>query len=158
MRTWVDASTLIALDTIGEVLVLRNLLGRLTVTTQVAAEVFVGRESQVLREARRSWIEIVPVRGDLGRWMALGLGTGEASLFQTPVGDRLVLDEVPARIVAEAEGRGYVGLLGLLLGGVQRGTITASRARDILQKLARSSFRMSTDLYDEVLRALEGRG
>lgn len=157
MRVWVDASTLIALDAIGEVVVLRDLLGRVAITPQVAEEVFAGRESQALREARGSWIDIVPARGDLSRWMALGVGRGEASLFETPKGDRIILDEVPARTVAEAEGRGYLGLLGLLLGGVERGAITAPRARGILEKLARSSFRMSTDLYGEVLRRLGGR-
>ncbi len=157
MRTWVDASTLIALDVIGEILVLRDILGRLATTPEVAKEVFEGRESQALRDARGSWITIVPAPGDLSRWTALGLGAGEASLFATPPRDRLVLDEVPARTVAEAEGRDYVGLLGLLLGGVDGGTIAASRARAILLKLSRSSFRMSTDLYDEILRRLEGR-
>ena len=44
--------------------------------------------------------------------MALGLGKGEASLFLTPQDDRLILDEPPARTVAESEGRVYVGLLG----------------------------------------------
>ncbi len=157
MRTWVDASTLIALDAIGEILVLRDLLGRATITPQVAAEVFVGRESSTLREGRGLWIEVEAVRGDLARWTALGLGQGEASLFLTPEEDRLVLDEVPARIVAEAEGREYVGLLGLLLGGVDRRVLPAARTREILAKLARSSFRMSTDLYDAVLRDLAER-
>jgi len=116
-----------------------------------------GRESRALREARGSWMEIVSVRGNLSRWLGLGLGRGEASLFETPKGDRLLLDEAPARTVAEAEGRAYVGLLGLLLGAVEQGAMSSSRAREILQKLARSPFRMSTDLYDEVFRRLEGR-
>ncbi len=157
MRTWVDASTLIALDAIGEIPVLRGLLGPVSITPQVAEEVFVGRESDALREARGSWIEVETVRGDRARWMALGLGPGEASLFLTPREDRLVLDEVPARTVAEAEGREYIGLLGLLLGGVDRGVLPTARAREILAKLARSSFRMSTDLYDAVVRALAER-
>ncbi len=157
MRTWVDASTIIALDAIGEIEVLRVLVGRVAITPEVEAEVFVGRESTVLRQARGSWIEIVPVRGNLSRWTALGLGAGEGSVLLTPANDRLVLDEAPARDVAEAEGRDYVGLLGLLLAGVDRGVLTAARAREILVKLARSPFRMSTDLYDEVLRGLAER-
>jgi predicted nucleic acid-binding protein len=154
MRVWVDASTLIALESIGEIRVLRDLLGRIAITPSIAEEVFTGRESSPLREARGSWIEVVDVRGDRKRWTALGLGIGEASLFLTPKGDRLVLDESLARTVAEAEGREYTGLLGLLLAGVDAGTIPASRARDILEKLARSSFRMSADLYAEILRRL----
>src|SRR2546426_12566560 len=117
MRTWVDASTVIALDAIGEVALLRDLLGRITLTSEVAAEVFQGRESEALNQARGTWIQIVPVSGNRSRWEALGLGRGEASLFLTPGTDRLILDEVPARVVAESEGPSYVGLLGLLLGG-----------------------------------------
>ena len=157
MRVWVDASTLIALESIGEVLVLRDLLGKIAITPPIADEVFTGRESQPLREARESWIEVVSVRGDRKRWTALGLGMGEASLFETPKGDRLILDEIPARTVAEAEGRDYTGLLGLLLAGMGPGAITASRAQEILEKLARSSFRMSADLCGEILRRLGDR-
>jgi len=158
MRTWVDASAIIALDAIGEVDVLRDLLGRVVITTQVAEEVFTGRESQALRHSRETWIDVVEVRGDLRPWTSVGLGEGEASLLLTPAADHLVLDEIPARTVAEAEGREYVGLLGLLLAGVDRGAIPPGRAREILQKLAQSSFRMTADLYDGVLRALEARG
>ena len=78
-------------------------------------------------------------------------------MFETPNGDRLILDEIPARTVAEAEGRDYAGLLGLLLAGAETGAIPASRAREILEKLARSSFRMSANLYAEVLRQLRNR-
>ena len=85
------------------------------------------------------------------------MGMGEASLIETPKGDRLILDEIPARTVAEAEGRDYTGVLGLLLAGVWAGAITASRAQEILEKLARSSFRMSADLYGETLRTLGDR-
>lgn len=157
MRTWVDASTLIALDAIGEIPLLRELLGHIAITPQVAEEVYTGRESEALRDARGSWIEVVTVRGDRNRWTALGLGVGEASMFGTRRADRLVLDEIPARTVAEAEGRDYVGLLGLLLAGVETRMIPPSRVREVLQKLARSSFRMSAELYDEAVRKLEGR-
>jgi len=156
MRTWVDASTIIALDAIGETGLLRELLGRISITPEVAEEVFTGRESAALREARGAWIKVVRVRGDIRPWSALGLGRGEASLFLTQAADRLVLDEVPARTVAEAEGRKYTGLLGLLLGGVDAGAITVHRAREVLGRLVRSSFRMTTELYDEILRALQG--
>jgi predicted nucleic acid-binding protein len=156
MRTWVDASTLIALDAIGEVTLLRDLLSRLTVTPEVATEVFNGRESEALSSARGTWVEIVRVSGDRGRRESLGLGRGEASLFLTPRGDRLVLDEVPARVVAESEGREYVGLLGLLLGGAHARKIAPDRARQILRRLVQSGFRIATELYDEAMEQLRG--
>src|SRR2546425_1975521 len=46
MRVWVDASTLIALESNGEVLVLRDLLGQIAIPPPIADEVFTGRESQ----------------------------------------------------------------------------------------------------------------
>ena len=155
MRTWVDASMIIALDSIGEVEILRELLGRVTVTKEVAREVITGKESQKLRDARRGWLEVREVAGARDRWRSLGLGRGEASMFLTPTGDRLVLDESPARTVAESEGRDYVGLLGLLLAGVDRGRVTVTRALDVVRRLLRSGFRVSTDLYDEVMHALD---
>src|SRR3989442_15423961 len=97
MRTWVDASTVIALDTIGEAALLRDLLGRVALTPEVAAEVFNGREAEELRRARGRWIEIVPVAGGRQRWESLGLGRRKASLFLTPTADRLGLGDVPAR-------------------------------------------------------------
>lgn len=156
MRTWVDASTLIALDAAGAVRVLRDVLGKVAVSREIEAEVFNGRESRELREARGTWIEVVAVRGERRRWEALGLGHGEASLFLTPRKDRLILDEVPARTVAESEGRDYVGLLGLLMGGVRTGKLSRERATEILRGLLRSGFRLSADLYDAVLRDFEG--
>ncbi len=154
MRTWVDASTLIALDAVGEIAVLRDLLGRVAITKQVAEEVFTGRESRILRSARGKWIEVAGVKGDLKRWTGLGLGKGEASMFLTPENDRLVLDEPPARTVAESEGRVYVGLLGLLLAGVRTRSLPAARAREIVQRLAQSGFHLASHLYEAVLQDL----
>src|SRR3989442_14690705 len=114
MRTWVDASTVIALDTIGEAALLHDLLGRVALTPEVAAEVFNGRESEALGRARGTWIEIVPVTGGRQRWESLSPGRSEASLFLTPTNDRLGFDDVPARRPPEAVGRLYVGLLCLL--------------------------------------------
>jgi len=152
MRVWVDASVLIGLDLAGEVRVLKELLGRVSVTPEVTREVRTGRESQALRSAFGDWIEIVRLKGDRRRWEALGLGPGEASLFLTPRQDRLVLDDAPARTVAEAEGRDYVGLLGLLMAGVDRKVLAPERARSLLRRLVESGFRVSADLQGEVLR------
>ena len=154
MRTWVDASTLIALDAVGEVAVLRDLLGRVAITKQVAEEVFIGRESRILREARRNWIEVREVKGDLKRWTAFRLGKGEASMFFTPEDDRLVLDGTPARTVAESEGRVYVGLLGLLSAGARIRSLPVDRARESVHRLAQSGFHMVSHLYEAVVQDL----
>src|SRR3990170_9036805 len=154
MRTWVDASMIIALDSIGEVEILRELLGRVTVTKEVAREVITGKESQKLRDARRGWLEVREVAGARDRWRSLGLGRGEAAMFQTPTGDRLVLEESPARTVAESEGRDYVGLLGLLLAGGDRGRVTGTRALCVVRRLLCSGFCLATVLFGLIMQAL----
>lgn len=155
MRTWADASLLIALEAIGELPFLRDALGEVWITPQVAEEVLTGRATATLREAVGSWIRIERVRGDAGPFRRLGLGRGEASLFLTPKEDRLLLDELPARRLAEAEGRAYVGLLGLLLATKRAGIVSPHRVGEILDKLEGAGFRMTTELFARIRSELE---
>ncbi len=148
MRTWVDASAIIALDTIGELGVLRDVLGDVYVTREVAREVLTERASRNLRAALGSWIHVKRVRGDRRRLRVLGLGRGEASFFLTPKDDVLLLDEVSARRAAEAEGRRYTGLIGLLVEAAGGGLISRGRARDIVEHRRDAGFRMTVDLYE----------
>lgn len=156
MRTWVDASSLIALDRAGEILLLHDLVSHVSITDEVAREVFTGRESGALREARGSWIDVVPRRGNLREWTQRGLGPGEASLLATPKGDRIVLDDSAARAMAHAEGRDVVGFLGLLLAGVRAGKIAGSRASSVLSQLLQTGFYVAPPLYDRILKEVGG--
>jgi predicted nucleic acid-binding protein len=155
MRTWVDASTLIALEAIGELDFLRESLGEVRITAEIAKEVLTDRSSAALRQAIGSWILVEPVEGDAGPLRRLGLGRGEASLFLAPREDRLLLDELPARRLASAEGREYVGLLGLLLAAARTGTVSRSRARAMLDRLAGAGFRMTVELFERMRSELE---
>ena len=148
MSVWADASVLIALDAIGEVEFLRRAVGKVCITRQVAEEVLTDRASEALRGAAGTWLQVVPVRGDVRRFRRLGLGLGEASLFLTPQGDTLILDDHAARRLAEAEGRSYTGLLGVLLEAARTGAIPRAKARSMLARLARARFRMASDLYE----------
>ncbi|HYV08968.1 MAG TPA: DUF3368 domain-containing protein [Thermoplasmata archaeon] len=155
MRTWADASALIALGACGELSFLKDLFGRIYITEQVAREILAGKETTAMRDAMRDWIRVEKVHGDRRRWQALGLGDGEASLFLTPTIDRLILDERPARTVAEAEGREYTGLLGLILAAARTRRIARDRAVEIIRRLVAAGFHLSTELYDAALRELE---
>lgn len=155
MRVWVDASTLIALDRIGEISLFRRLLRRVAVTEQVAGEVFTGKESRELRDARGDWIEVVRLRGNLARWTELGLGPGEASLFLVPSDETVILDDRTARLVAQAEGRPVVGLLGLLLAAARDGRLPTEEVRGILRRLATSGFHLSGALVAAAEEELE---
>ena len=154
MSVWADASVLIALDAIGEVEFLRRALGKVCITRQVAEEVLTDRASEALRGAAGTWLQVLPVQGDVRRFRRLGLGHGEASMFLTPRGDTLILDDHAARRLAEAEGRSYTGLLGVLLEATRTGVIPRTQARSMLARLARVRFRMAPDLYERLREEL----
>ena len=65
--------------------------------------------------------------------------------------DAIVLDDLPARRVAQAAGLNVVGTLGVLLWAKRMGLV--ERVRPDLDALVRTSFFLTPQLYDELLRA-----
>lgn len=155
MRTWVDASVLIAFDRAGHLDRLRDCLGRIAITPEVEEEVFNGRESDRLKAARGDWIGVIPVEVDIERFRKLGLGRGEASLMAVPEGDRLVLDERPARVLAMSEGRLVKGSLGVLISGVRNRRISAEDAKQVVLDLLRTDFYLTGPLLLYILEEIE---
>src|SRR3972149_2912993 len=155
MRVWVDASTLIALARIDEVQLLQRLLTRVAVSEEVATEVLTGKESAALRAARGEWIEVVRVRGRRARGPSLGLGPGEASLLLSPPDDTVILDDRAVRLVARAEGRAVVGLLGVILRAAREGALSRDEARSLLHRVGPSGFHLSGALLSAAPAELE---
>lgn len=153
-RYLVDASAIIHLARIGELELLRDLLGKVCVTGEVADEVNSGPEPLDLSaRGYGSWIRVLPKRKHVPR---LGLGRGEASLLvEVRAGDRLVLDDAQARAVAEARGLEFVGLLGLLLAAASKRAISSDRALEILDALIATEFRLAPGLYAEARKSIE---
>ena len=81
----------------------------------------------------------------------LGDGEWEAIALAIEVGAGAVLiDDRPARRLAQEAALSVIGTLGLLLGAKRAGVITAIRPE--LDKLLETSFFLSRQLYDELLR------
>jgi predicted nucleic acid-binding protein len=81
----------------------------------------------------------------------LGDGEREAIALAIEVGaDAVLMDERAGRQVAEEAGLKVIGTLGLLLEAKRAGHITTIRAE--LDKLLETSFFLSPQLYDQVLR------
>jgi len=153
-RFLVDSSILIHLDRIGEVRLLRDLLGQIHVTAEVAEEVRAGPSPVDLNGPDfAGWVVLLPGRKSVAQ---LGLGPGEASLLLAArAGDRLVLDDAQARALAEVRGLEYVGLLGVILAGATSRRIKADRALAILDALVATEFRLAPELYAKARRTLE---
>ncbi len=150
MRILVDSSTLIALATVDELNILKEVFGQIFITTTVKEEVLKGDfpETKVLKSAMDKWIEVVDYEGDAGELRKYGLGKGEASLFLAARReDKLVLDEANARRFAEALRLKFTGLIGLLVAAAKTKRLKNEKVMGVLKKLATSDFRMSSDLY-----------
>lgn len=94
-----------------------------------------------------------PVLTPRGR---LGDGEREAIALAVGVGaGAILIDDRTARRLAEAAGLNVIGTLGLLLEAKRGGLIVSIRAE--LGKLLETSFFLSQQLYDELLR-LAGEG
>jgi predicted nucleic acid-binding protein len=111
--------------------------------------------------------EIAPSIPDLPSWVSvrvpggrspvltlrgrLGAGERDAIALAVEVGaEAVVLDDLPARRAAEAAGLSVIGTVGLLLEAKWKGLLPTIRPE--LDKLLASSFVLSEQLYDKLLR------
>lgn len=101
------------------------------------------------------WLEVQSLRSALPTIVlrrTLGDGEREAlGLALETHADRIILDDLPARRIAQAAGLNVVGTVGVLLGAKQAGLIT--RIRPELDNLLRNSFFLSPLLFEELLVA-----
>lgn len=150
MRILVDSSTLIALAKVDELDILKEVFRKVFITTTVKEEVLKGDfpETKVLKAAMDEWIEVINYEGDVSELRKYGLGKGEASLFLAARReDKLVLDEANARRFAEALQLKFTGLIGLLVAAAKTKRLKSEKVMGVLKKLAKSDFRISSDLY-----------
>jgi predicted nucleic acid-binding protein len=159
MKTFVDSSTIIALSRIGELDLLRKLLGKIYITKSIEKELLVNKypETDKIEKAIGDWIVSEKVKGNIKQYTKYGLGEGEASLFLTENKARLVIDELNARRIADVENRDYSGLLGLIVAAVEMKKIDKEKAKDVIAKLAESDFRMTVALYKNIMEKIEKR-
>lgn len=144
-----DASVLIGLAKVGALSVLDAVPYMVWTTETVLEEVLSDEHPEgqsIERAIQEGWIQASKTQEQVqGR---PGLGRGELSILSmSDSQDLLVLDDRPARRQAEALEQPYTGTLGLVVAAAQEGWIPKRRARDVLEKLAESDFRMSVELY-----------
>ena len=95
MRTFVDASTIIALSKIGELELLKKLLGKIHITKSIERELLRHEfpETDRIREAVGDWIVSDKVKGDTDRYVKYGLegrGNVVSHWQENEVGNRRV--------------------------------------------------------------------
>ena len=146
-----NSSPLIALTQIDHLDLLQKLFNQVLVPPAVIRET----PSIVLPK----WIIETPLTQSIGPRIlraSLGPGESEAMSLALEVNARWVLlDDRPARRLAEALGLPVLGTLGVLLAGKRRGFLSA--IRPCIDALVTVGFRIAPDLYERVLGDAEER-
>jgi len=142
-----DASPLIALHQIDELQLLQGLFGEAVIPPAVAREVTPGVPLPPWVKTRR------PEQPVAQAILLASLGPGESeaiSLAQEIHAEWLLLDDRPARRLAEALGLSVAGTLGLLVRAKEKGLLDAVRPR--VEALLALGFRASPALVENILR------
>ncbi len=141
-----DASPLIALQQIGQLALLERLFGTLLIPPAVARETDIGGTWP-------TWIHERPPAQPLSSQVlraSLGPGESEAiSLALEAHADLLIVDDRPARRLAQALGIPIIGTLGVLFAAKRKGIIAAVRPH--IDALLAADFRAAPDLVARVL-------
>lgn len=148
MPTVSNASPLIALAAIDRLELLPALFGSVEIPPAVASEI--APSVSVLRE----WLHVQPLAlPQPAPVESSGLGGGEREALALSLelhAERVILDDLPARRLAQALGLRVIGTLGVLLAAKRLGLL--ERIQPSLDALRDRRFFMGPRLYAEVLR------
>ena len=152
-----NTSPITNLASIGQLDLLRELYGEVSIPQAVFDEIVVAGEGRPGAEAVRdsAWVVVRPAGlRDVRSALELELDAGEAEAIALAVelgADLVLLDERLGRRAARRLGLRPFGLLGVLLESKNSGLVTVIRPLlDDLRTVA--GFWLSDDLYNEVLR------
>ncbi len=157
MRLWVvDTSPLIFLAKLDRLDLLRSAADRIVAPPAVFLEIAEHPDdaSERIELARQSWLGVRPVaERRLVDVLMADLDTGESEAIALAIeskAERVVLDDLDARRLANRVGLAPVGTLGLLLAARLRGEIKSLRSE--IDRLRQAGFRVSPALAQAVLR------
>lgn len=158
-----DTSPITNLAAIGQLDLLRQLYGRVTIPQAVYNEmVCVGKDVPGTVEVQTlSWIQTIAVINYQqvieiqAKQDSINLGETEAIILSLELkADLLLMDERLGRAVATSYGLNVAGLLGVLLLAKKQGLIPAIKPL-IDQLIATADFRVSQKLYTTILQSAD---
>ncbi len=141
-----NSSPLIALERIGQQPLLEALFGRIVIPMAVVQEVG-------LAGSPPPWIESRSLTTSIGpRILAASLGAGESEAISLALETQarlIILDDRPARRLAQSLHLPVIGTVGVLVAAKRRNLLVSIRPQ--LDALMQHDFRISPRLYDQVL-------
>lgn len=157
MRLWVvDTSPLIFLAKLDRLDLLRRGAEQIVVPPAVFREIdeYPDSASESIDKAKTSWLSMRAVEDRrLVDVLMADLDAGESEVIALALeleAERVILDDLDARRLAQRLGVSPVGTLGLLLAAKLRGELQSLRAE--IDRLLQAGFRVSPTLRQAVLR------
>lgn len=139
-----DASCIILLDKIGELILLKKLFGKITTTKQIARE---------FAKPLPGWFEIKePKEKKYQKILEATVDKGEASAIALALeydNCLLIIDDLKGRKLAKELKIQITGTLGILVDAKLRGHIKS--VKNILQKIKSTNFRLTQELETNIL-------
>jgi predicted nucleic acid-binding protein len=149
-----DASTLIGLSRIEQLVLLRDLYGEIVIPQSVYDEVVTESKHGSERIKAAKYLKVEKVSDSKGVELLLGyLGKGEAealTLSKEKKADLILIDEKKARKAARRAGFEVIGVLGLLLAAKNKGLIPT--VRPFIEELSNQGFRLSKKVTERALK------
>ena len=142
-----NSSPLIAFEQIGRAELLHELVGPVLIPAAVNREIGPAVSAP-------DWIEVRALTQPVAsRVLRASLGAGESEAISLAIEAEarlLLLDDLAARRLAQGLHLPIIGTLGLLLAAKRKGLLAA--VKPCLDQLLSYEFRVSTELYNRVLR------
>ncbi|MEW6096854.1 MAG: DUF3368 domain-containing protein [bacterium] len=151
-----NATPLISLAKINKLHLLKSMYGTLYIPEAVYEEIALkGKERSGAQEVEKAeWIKREKVQNRLSINIlraTLSAGESETLVLASELnGDLVLLDEKPARIMADRIGINKTGTLGILVAAKSGGLI--SEVKPYVDELIAKDFRVSNELYLEILK------
>lgn len=152
----INTSPLIALIAgIGNLSLLKNLYGEIIVPLEVCDEISVNNKTRFGADIFLSTegINIIESSIEISPLLLNLLDTGEASVIQTALNRKISLvciDDAAGRRVARLNGLEVTGTMGILLRAKKSGFM--AEIAPVLSRMISKGFRISDELYAEVIR------
>lgn len=141
-----DSSCLILLDKIEELDLLKNLFGKVIVTSIIAEEFGIPLPEWIsIKDAdNKNYQNILELTVDRGEASAIALAV-------ELIDSLLILDDQKARKLAEELKLKYTGTIALLVEAKLKGYIPS--VRPLIDKIRKTNFRISLDLEKKILKS-----
>ena len=149
-----DSSPLIMLSKIKALDLLKKLYGDILMPEEVYNEIVSGEPYKDEIIYFKSFkFKVVKVK----KTLEFGLGKGEESAINLALEKKaiLIVDDYVARQIAKNLGLKVIGTLGLLLIFLKKRLINYEKFKNLLNELIENNFRISIELYNEVLNEAE---